>query len=214
MPGIFLSQRRFGVLSLCLLSALACGGLIDNKPKGGTTTSYVPGSNDADQYTLPPENLNGGADCDTRTPTPLPQGCVSARLACGDTVQGNNSFGEAHFDDEFYVHNFCTPQRHDYDEAAEIKYLIDVPGDKKAVITLTSGCGDLDVSAMAWDNPRTCPRAAARRLNECEMNPSSTGEDVVTVTTVTNPQTYLIAVDGKNGDEGNYTLKVECIDYR
>ena len=34
------------------------------------------------------------------------------------------------------------------------------------------------------------------------------------LTTVNNPQTYLIAVDGQQGDYGNFRLTINCKTYR
>ena len=48
---------------------------------------------------------------------------------------------------------------------------------------------------------------------ECEMNTKPEG-GTLRLTTVNNPQTYLIAVDGQQGDYGNFRLTINCKTYR
>ena len=199
-----------------LLVSLACGGLLGDN--GGTTTEYVSGSdgthvNERVESDAPRAIVGDGPGCDPPHPTPAPQGCVMDRISCGDTIQGNNGAGEANFGNDFYVYHFCTPRRLGYDESPEAIYQITVPGDKKAIFHLESECAELDVMAMSWTDPSTCPTASGRRITECEMIPK-TGSESVFVTTVTKAQDYTVVVDGRNGAEGNFTLRVECVDYR
>ena len=206
------------LLAGSVLLSLACSGsgLPGFGRTKGTTSTRVPSS---DGETIDPNQLGAASrrqDPDTCEPpyeTPAPQGCVMDRIACGDTIQGNNRFGTRNFGNAFYVYNFCTPQRLGYDDSPEAIYQITVPGDKKAIFHLTSDCAELDISAMSWSDPTTCPTDSGRRLNECEMAPKTHGESV-SVATVTNPQDYIVAIDGRNGDVGNFTLHVECVDYR
>jgi len=197
-------MRRLLCVNALLL--LACSGLMDD---GGTKTTHVPATS-ASPTVMPGEGERG-LSCDTPVPTPRPEGCTVGRISCGETIEATNLDAPGRFGDDFYVYHFCTPQRHDYDDAAEVAYMLTVPGDKKATITVESDCADLDVSAMTWEDTGTCPRDAGRRLNECEMRPK---HDDISVATVTNAQEYMVVVDGRNGSEGNFRLSVVCEDYR
>ena len=133
-------------------------------------------------------------------------------LACGETLSGNNEFGTANFDDDFYQGKFCTPQRSRYVESPEAIYMLEVPADIKAVVTLTSECEDLDLVALSWNETERCP-TIKHNISECEMD-THTGGGSVTLTTVTRAQKYLVIVDGKKGLTGNFELAVECSEYR
>ncbi len=107
-------------LPLYALLLLACGGLngIERDPSepgsapvssGQTSQPGQPGQPEPG-VALPPVEANPPPDpCREPTPTPAPQGCVMGRLACGDRIAGNNEFGNANFDDDFYQGKFCTP---------------------------------------------------------------------------------------------------------
>ena len=197
------------LLAPAALLLLACSGVFGDSTQGGTTTTRVSGS-EPSPATMPGDN-DLGLDCENPLPTPKTNGCTVGTIECGQTIEASTTDGPLRFGDDFYVYHFCTPQRHDYDDSPEVAYMLTVPGDKKATISVTSDCADLDVSAMTWDDPGSCPRAEGRRLNECEMRPKQ-GETVVA--TVTNPQTYMVVVDGRDGSAGNFSLTVRCDDYR
>ena len=80
-------------------------------------------------------------------------------------------------------------------------------------LRLDSNC-ELDLVAMSWDEDR-CPtdKHATTIQKECEMNTKPEG-GTLRLTTVNNPQTYLIAVDGQQGDYGNFRLTINCKTYR
>ena len=67
---------------------------------------------------------------------------------------------------------------------------------------------------MSWDENR-CPtvKHAPAIQKECEMDTRS-GGGTLRLTTVKNAQTYLIAVDGKQGASGNFRLTVNFGTYR
>lgn len=198
-------MKRFVCIAVPV--ALGCGGFLGDKQEG-TTTTHVPSSSPS-PVVMPSET--SGSDCGEPFPTPAVNGCVVGRISCGETIQASTHEGRMNFGDDFYVYHFCTPQRHDYDESPEIAYMLNVPGDKKAIATVSSDCADLDVAIMSWDDADSCPRDEGRRLNECEMRPTRNSASVATVTTA---QEYMVVVDGRNGSSGNFSLTVECVDYR
>lgn len=151
--------------------------------------------------------------CDEPLPTGRPGGdCVMAELTCGDTIEGYTGVGNRKFGDAIYKNAFCTVERNHYDNAPEATYRLLVPSNRQAHVQLDSNCVDLDVVAIAWEETDRCP-TERHAIHECEMDVSSGGGNI-TVQTVDRPQRYILAVDGKNGVEGNFRLTVSCNEYR
>lgn len=150
--------------------------------------------------------------CDPAFEQPTPRGCTSATLTCGSVVEGNNTNQPRRFGDEFYVSMFCVPQRHYYEEAGEAVYRLEMPANIKATVRLDNDCADLDVAALSWSDTDSCPAENTNRIAECEMTDAR--HDSIVMTTVDNPQVYLIVVDGKQGATGNFRLTVKCETYR
>ena len=154
-------------------------------------------------------------DCDIEHPDPdARSGCISRTLQCNTTFEATTRGGKNHFGDDFYQKGFCTPQRNNYENSPEAIYQLRVKPNTQVDLRLDSNCVDLDLVAMSWDEDR-CPtdKHATTIQKECEMNTKSEG-GTLRLTTVNNPQTYLIAVDGKQGDYGNFRLTINCKTYR
>ena len=156
-------------------------------------------------------------DCNvSHAPPDSPNDCIYKKLTCApeivieDTTRG----GKSRFDDDFYQKGWCTPQRNDYEDSPEAIYQLRVPPNTQVDLRLDSNCADLDLAAMSWESS-TCPtpKHATTIQKECEMNTKAAG-GTLRLTTVKNAQTYLIAVDGKNGDYGNFRLTINCGAYR
>ena len=201
-------------LPLYVLLLLACGGLGSEDPPPPSSSSVTAPDQPPPGVVLPPVDVPPPAPdpCEDEVATPAPSGCAMATIACGETIQGNNDAGAFVFDDDFYQGKYCTPQRNRYSESPEAVYMLNVPGDIKAVVTLTSECEDLDIAAISWNESDRCP-TTQHNIAECEMDTHSGGGSV-TMTTVTRAQNYLLIVDGKKGVTGNFELKVECSQYR
>lgn len=154
-------------------------------------------------------------DCEVNHAPPDPKnGCIYKRLECNSVVEDTTRGGKNHFDDDFYQQGFCTPQRNNYEKSPEAIYQLRVAPNTQVDMRLDSNCADLDLVAMAWDETRCpTPQHATTIQKECEMD-TKDGGGTLRVTTVTNPQTYLIAVDGKQGAYGNFRLTVNCKLYR
>ena len=154
-------------------------------------------------------------DCDIEHPDPASStGCVSRELQCNTVFEATTRGGKSHFGDDFYQKGFCTPQRNNYEHSPEAIYQLRVEPNIQVDLRLDSNCADLDLVAMSWDEYR-CPteKHATAIQKECEMNTKMDGGSL-RLTTVNNPQTYLIAVDGKQGAFGNFRLTVNCKTYR
>lgn len=152
--------------------------------------------------------------CDQVINTSPARGCTIQTITCGSVVEGNTQFGEKRFGDQFYVSAFCTPYRHFYEDAPEAVYRLEMPPNVQADVRLDSDCADLDVFSMSWSDTRSCPTEAnVGRIRECEMD-THEGGGKIRMTTVDNPQIYVVGVDGKNGATGNFRLTVVCSTYR
>ena len=154
-------------------------------------------------------------DCDIVHPSPSQKlGCAYKSLSCNDSIEGTTEGGPKKFGDDFYQQGQCTPQRNDYEDSPEAIYRLRVKPNTQVDLRLDSNCAELDVAAMSWPEDR-CPtiKHTNQISRECEMNTSNDGGTLV-LTTVKNTQTYLIVVDGKNGQKGNFRLDVQCRTYR
>jgi len=194
---------RFISLSALALSILACS----TTNCGRKAAKVVPALEKVN-----PEYGTEPIDCDKPYPTRSAIGCSQGTLTCGGSIEGNTSGGRSHFGDDFYQKKFCSPERHDYDEAPEAVYTLEVPGDIQADVYLTSDCEDLDIVAMSWADTDRCP-TINHAFAECEMD-THKGGGKVRLTTVNKPQTYLLAVDGKKGATANFRITVKCSTYR
>ena len=151
-------------------------------------------------------------DCSPMYSSRTPKNCITRELKCGDEVQGNNRMGRSTFDDDFYRSATCyaisPPGGH---AGPEMVYRLRVPARHNAYAKLVSDCGDLDVFAMRWnDKELECPKARhAARVGECQSDTTPRG-GTVRMSATQSEETYLIAVDGKGGAEGNFHLTIEC----
>ncbi|MCB9777290.1 MAG: hypothetical protein H6742_01835 [Alphaproteobacteria bacterium] len=158
------------------------------------------------------QQSDGRMACDPPIATPSPTNGVVGSLTCGGSVEGWTGAGEMTWGDDFYQRAFCTPRRSDYDGSPEVVYELLLEADVQADIKLTSPCTDLDLVAVAWQVGIPGLEHTGR-IAECEMD-AKTGDGKIRLTTVSKPQRYLVAVDGKEGNEGNFRLDVQCSTYR
>jgi hypothetical protein len=138
-------------------------------------------------------------------------GCVTADVACGETVIGHTRGGARVFDSAFYERAFCTPRTSDHDGGDERVYRLRVPdGDRRVVVTLDTPCADLDVAAVLWGDDG-CPAPGAS-IPRCEMFPSDgTARETLELVTQ-HATTWLLVVEGKDAEEGAFGLSVQCFD--
>jgi hypothetical protein len=152
--------------------------------------------------------------CEPAFKTPTPSGCSIQSLTCGSVVEGSTVGQGRRWGDDFYQSAFCTPYRHAYEEGPEAVYRLEVPANIQADVRLDSDCAELDVVSMSWTDTSSCPTLShTTRIRECEMD-THDGGGSIRMTTVNDPQVYLLAVDGQRGEEGNFRLTVTCRTYR
>lgn len=130
------------------------------------------------------------------------------------TIEGTTKGGANLMGDSFYQKAACTPQRTNfYRNSPEAMYQLHVAPNTLVEIRLDSNCADLDPFAYRWERTSPPTEKHARVSDECEMDVHQ-GDGKVVVTTVDNEQTYLIGVDGKNGEAGNFRMTILCRSYR
>jgi hypothetical protein len=136
-------------------------------------------------------------------------GCVTADIHCGESIIGHTLGGSNNFDTAFYRSKFCTPDTTNHDGGDERVYRLVMPeGDWHATITLDTPCADLDVAAILW-NGDGCPNNA-HIINRCEMWPNDgTAREKVEIVSQ-RESTWLVAVEGKDAEEGAFGLSVQC----
>lgn len=189
---------------LVLLPFFACDGACH------TTTKMIPALEKVD-----PSWGAEPVDCEaSHAPPDATFGCFHKRIKCGEVIEDTTRGGKSHFDDDFYQKGHFTPQRNDYEDSPEAIYQLKVEENTKVTMRLDSNCVDLDLMAMPWKE-KTCPTVSHVETNtaETEMNTKPDGGTLI-LTTVDKPQTYLIAVDGKQGAYGNFRLDIRCSLYR
>jgi type II secretory pathway pseudopilin PulG len=148
--------------------------------------------------------------CDPREPAPVSgPGCVTATIACGQTIQGTTVGGTRHFDGDRYVHSYCFPTTEDSHAGTERVYAFQLATDQRATFVLTSPCADLDLAVLRWENTERCP-GSTEAISECEGQNRGGGGTAKIWNN--RPARYLAIVDGSAPQGANFELSVTCID--
>ena len=129
-------------------------------------------------------------------------------------IEGTTKGGVQLIGDNFYQEAACTPAKtHFFRKAPEAIYQLNVAPNTMAEIRLDSNCADLDPFAFTWQKSSAPKEAHAATIRECEMD-NDVGDGKLVLTTVHNAAQYLVGVDGKNGEQGNFRLTISCRSYR
>lgn len=140
-------------------------------------------------------------------------GCITDELRCGDNIIGHTVGGIDQYDTAFYEKKFCWPATVKHDEGNERVYKLKMPsGEWRAWVTLYAPCGDLNVAAIRHDAD-TCP-TMEDKIKVCEMSVKKTRiADRIELTTQTpstlEPQWYIV-VEGREKNDGVFSLHVQC----
>lgn len=153
--------------------------------------------------------------CDESFSTDAPGGpeCVTSVLSCGDTVDATTEGGGEAMDAENWEGWYCSINldRHPYDGPERVFQVL-VPERTFATFSLETPCVDHDVFAFYWQDTDTCP-GADQSLVECEAGDDEDDDDAATVWADDSNEGgswYLVAVDAKDGETGNFRLSVTC----
>ena len=146
--------------------------------------------------------------CDTvKDGGPQLDGCVSAKVKCGDTIIGNTRGGVNRYGTHFYEHNKCTPATTDHDGGDERVYELDLPEPQtRALVYLDKPCGNLDLAAVL-DDTDACPTGDGDYLR-CEEELKSGREHVDLFNN--NPAKWFLIVEGQKDAEGSFALTIQC----
>lgn len=139
--------------------------------------------------------------------------CVTAEIHCDEMIIGHTVGGVDEYDNDFYEDKFCWPRLIEHDGGEERVYkLVMPPGEWRAWATLHTPCADLDVTAIRHDAD-SCPTIRSN-INQCEMKPeSSTRSERIEMTSQTQGDRnaiWWIVVEGKNAEEGAFSLHIQC----
>jgi len=135
---------------------------------------------------------------------------VTDTIGCGESIVGHTRGGVQVFDTAFYEHHFCTPATTQHDGGDERIYRLSVPdGRLRAWVYLDTPCADLDLSVIKWSG-RAMPNVSST-VADCEMFPKDgTRREIIDVTS-DRASEWLIAVEGKDEEEGAFGLTVLCV---
>jgi hypothetical protein len=158
-------------------------------------------------------------DCDKELDlAPAPKGCITKTIECGDEIDATNEGGAREFDDEFYQVSTFAPFGANYGDSPEVVYQLKLGPHTHADLTLVSPCADLDLGTMLFEGKngglKGCPVPRGNH-QDTNMSVSETAVDTIAIET-TKPSgkklsdNYLVIVDGKKGDVGNFRLDVKC----
>lgn len=198
----------YGALGTVLLFSLGCGNCGLNA--GRKAAKVVPALEKVNE-----DFATEPVDCgeDWSSPTPRNNG-IMGKIECGGELEGNNRNGNMIWGDDFYQKAFCTPQRNDYEDSPEAVYELIVPANVQADVYLDTDCTDLDLVSVGWQDTKDVPTVKHHnRIRECEFDDKK-GSGKITLTTVDRAQRFLVGVDGKYGEVGNFRLRVKCQTYR
>lgn len=160
---------------------------------------------------IPAETYDADIECGTVKAARTPRGkdCVTAELVCGDTVVGTTEGGLSEYDDKFYSgDSFCSSLPDNY-SGSERAYRFAMPANAEAVVSLDSACGgDMDLIAIRWPDEHTCPNIH-HSISQCDEDDSS-GDGQLELYSDKHARNFLLVVEGKDGEDGEFGLKIDC----
>jgi len=149
-------------------------------------------------------------ECEPREPAGIAgPGCVTATIACGDSIQGTTVGGSRHFNGDRYVHSYCFPTTEDSHMGTERVYEFRLETDQRATFELDSPCADLDLAVLRWENADRCPGSSVA-ISECEGQNRGGGGTAKIWNN--RPARYLVIVDGSDTQGANFELSVACVE--
>ena len=157
------------------------------------------------------ETYDADIECGTIKAARTPRGkdCVTAELACGDSIVGTTEGGLSEYDDHFYSgDSFCSALPDNY-SGSERAYRFAMPANAEAVIVLDSACGgDMDLIAMRWPETESCPNIH-HSLGQCDEDDSK-GDGRLELYSDKRERNFILVVEGKDGIGGEFGIKIDC----
>ncbi|MDP2315972.1 MAG: hypothetical protein Q8P41_23955 [Pseudomonadota bacterium] len=209
---------------ILLLGALAACDVFTVKPADGDDTG--PAETDADTDADADADSDADADTDTDTDTdtdadtdlcgaelstaaPGGPDCYTEEIGCGDVLEETTEGGDSDYSGEAWESWYCTPNldRWEY-TASERVYTMFIPERTTATFQFDTPCADLDLFVLFWQDEDTCP-TSDNAIRECEAVDEEGNGGAVSVWSDVGAQ-YLVVVDGRGGETGNFRLSVAC----
>ena len=162
-------------------------------------------------------------DCDAwQDDPPEPMGCVNQPIYCNDEIESTTFGATSRLGDDFYLQSGVTPRGQAYQDAGDVVYELLLPGDTDVVLSLDTPCADLDLFAMNYRHgSQRCP-SATTQFKESDFSQRRSDLEELNISTGTlsredsmqGGRSYLVVIDGKEGQHGSYRLTVDCSDNR
>ena len=190
------------VVMVCALTALVgC----EPKESGGDSDSATASGDGGDGG-----DGGGPLDCSTSTAAPAGPACVTATIGCGDVIDASTEGGSTDIDSEVYESAFCFIPYNDHDGPERVYAFTFDTEPTYATITLEADCGDLSIAALRWSDEASCPSGDDHGIANCEGTTDSDGATLTLYTDGSDPDRYLISVDGPSDAERAFRLSVTC----
>jgi len=159
----------------------------------------------------PPAEIDASACDDLTDGGPNERDCRTSRITCGQTISGHTSGGIDNFGTEFYERHKCWPGTIDHDGGDERVYLLSLPqGGHRATAWLDTPCADLNLAAIRVPEPTACPNLDTS-IRQCEMSvQEGTKREKVELVSQSGPAHWLLVVEGRDAEEGAFSLQVDC----
>lgn len=234
-------MKRIALLSAALLTLAACdlGGLFggggsssssggaasgEGSEGGGAETPLTPGmrftaeeghrlidlGSQAGRPTPPDEVLARAQCADMTEGGPVDSHGITGEIGCGESIVGHTRGGVAAFDTRFYEKHFCTPATTNHSGGDERIYRLHVPdGRWRAWVYLDTPCADLDLAVIKWSGSNLPTEGST--VADCEMFPKDGRRREIVDVTSDRESDWLIAVEGKDEEEGAFGLTVLCV---
>lgn len=144
---------------------------------------------------------------------PTKDSCITAEIKCDEMIIGHTLGGVDRYDSDYYDDQFCWPATVNHDSGDERIYRLEMPpGDWRAWVTLQTPCADLTLAAIRHDRP-SCP-TVRDQIRQCEMHPRDNYQterlELVSQTPENRNASWYIVVEGRDDDEGPFSLHVQC----
>ena len=166
---------------------------------------------DADTDTDTDTDTGDPLDCDTPISTPnIGWGgstCLTGPITCDSVVEATTANGSTVFDKTHWDTWFCYGDDDittNYD-AAERAYELVVPDGRLATLTLETPCNALSLKVLR--SQERCPPSNYPIVCDAGEVVNNSTQQLVDMF---GGYTYQVIVDGKNGAEANFRLRVDC----
>ncbi len=204
-------------LSVALFAAGCSKELNPDSGDDGPGTGIVDGtededtSDDVDTDPIDDALVNCRSEYDTPEPGGVPGfgECTTDQIYCGDFIQATTVGGSTHYDTEHYLAATFATGSENWD-APERVYSLRQPVGQSMRVTFYGPCADMGIGVCSgWD----CDEPEEVRSGDCSSLgtiDSDGGMYRDYPSTTSGVREFELVVDGRDGAQGNFGLRVEC----